>query len=661
MFTSSNTSSSFAKKTLHAGAIASIIITSLYLPYPSYIEAVSTTQNIIPSTFTFQNNLKIGITKSPDVVYLQYMLNQNITSEVASTGPGSNSNLTNYFGKKTENAVMRFQEIYRAEILKPSNLVNPTGIVGPATRAKLNALIKVLQNNGSIGTPSANNTTVNTTNLNAVLNSSTSDTSSTQTQTSSQTSSSQSSGSNPLKIPPVVASFSTFRALSGQLVTLMGTNFDATNNKVYLGSQNIGTFSSTESGTKIVVRIPTTLATGSYEVGVITPGGTDSTGNLYLNVVNQIQQTALSSSTPIYSTFEPLLTNVWPATSTNINDVINLYGDKLGFNDTLVTNLGNVLVRSTDHRTTYFLPGNLPYYMDALKKYKGQSINLTMKLSNENGASNQVTHILTFPNSTDPTVNINEQSFVDPSASTTINNYADDLYQTIYTRDNSELITGNGVSGNTLAAVRNSTSTDQSSGSVGGSGGSSGGSGSGSNGGNVTSSLDSVKPQADPLLAQLREVSPIHKFLSDGLVKSDSSGGGSSGGGALGGVAGGLGGAFGGSSGSKGGSSSGGGSGGGSADYFGGQITQSTVCTCSDSVLLAIQDVASNQTLQVMYYPGVSTLHDYRNIWTTGVNVIGGLTQSGGECEIYAGTTCTTEGTADYTIDFPRGIGTSKQ
>lgn len=50
--------------------------------------------------------------------------------------------ITGYFGLLTRAAVIRFQEKYREEILKPIGLALGTGYVGPKTMAKLNELLR---------------------------------------------------------------------------------------------------------------------------------------------------------------------------------------------------------------------------------------------------------------------------------------------------------------------------------------------------------------------------------------------------------------------------------------------------------------------------------------------------------------------------------------
>jgi len=49
--------------------------------------------------------------------------------------------VTGNFLDLTQSAVIRFQEKYATEILKPLNLEKGTGYVGPATRAKINQLL----------------------------------------------------------------------------------------------------------------------------------------------------------------------------------------------------------------------------------------------------------------------------------------------------------------------------------------------------------------------------------------------------------------------------------------------------------------------------------------------------------------------------------------
>ena len=78
-------------------------------------------------------DLKMG-SKGDDVSALQSLL--------VSVGVYPNGSVTGYFGAKTKDAVIRFQEKYASEILTPAGLVKGNGFVGRATRQKVNQLLR---------------------------------------------------------------------------------------------------------------------------------------------------------------------------------------------------------------------------------------------------------------------------------------------------------------------------------------------------------------------------------------------------------------------------------------------------------------------------------------------------------------------------------------
>jgi peptidoglycan hydrolase-like protein with peptidoglycan-binding domain len=90
-------------------------------------------------SYTFVRNLKIGDT-GEDVRMLQRLLNQSADTQVSLSGAGSVGNETTYFGPATAAAVSKFQVKYRADILAPAGLQNPTGFFGPSSIKKANAL-----------------------------------------------------------------------------------------------------------------------------------------------------------------------------------------------------------------------------------------------------------------------------------------------------------------------------------------------------------------------------------------------------------------------------------------------------------------------------------------------------------------------------------------
>lgn len=84
----------------------------------------------------FENNLFYGLTNSQEVSCLQEFLKW-LGSDIYPEGL-----ITGNFLELTRAAVIRFQEKYIADILKPLGLDKGTGFVGPATRVKINELLK---------------------------------------------------------------------------------------------------------------------------------------------------------------------------------------------------------------------------------------------------------------------------------------------------------------------------------------------------------------------------------------------------------------------------------------------------------------------------------------------------------------------------------------
>lgn len=86
----------------------------------------------------FTKDLWFGIT-GPEVKMLQVFLN-HLGFTVATSGFGSAGSETEYFGSRTRDALIRFQETYKAEILTPLGLTKGTGFFGSYSRTKANSL-----------------------------------------------------------------------------------------------------------------------------------------------------------------------------------------------------------------------------------------------------------------------------------------------------------------------------------------------------------------------------------------------------------------------------------------------------------------------------------------------------------------------------------------
>lgn len=93
----------------------------------------------LESSTSFELTLRAGETH-PDVKRLQQFLNARGFT-IATTGAGSPGNETEYFGTRTQLALVRYQEANASAVLAPVGLIQGTGLFGSATRAFVNTEI----------------------------------------------------------------------------------------------------------------------------------------------------------------------------------------------------------------------------------------------------------------------------------------------------------------------------------------------------------------------------------------------------------------------------------------------------------------------------------------------------------------------------------------
>ena len=128
--------------------------------------------NQLPINFTFIKNLKRGQVVAPDVVYLKWILNSDSRTALTDNPNMTLTELNPSFGPLTENAVKRFQTVYRSEILDPQGIQSATGIVGVATKQKLNWLLSESRKVVKYPNNTYNNTASNNYNTNYNYNNS---------------------------------------------------------------------------------------------------------------------------------------------------------------------------------------------------------------------------------------------------------------------------------------------------------------------------------------------------------------------------------------------------------------------------------------------------------------------------------------------------------
>lgn len=300
---------------------------------------------------TFYRDLKLG-DSGMDVLALQKILNRSGII-IATTGPGSPENETSLFGAKTKNAVIRFQEQYRDEILSPSGLQRGTGYVGAKTRNLL------LKKHAELQTTLQQNQT-----LPAV----TSPTNSTPFATSSTI---------------MIYYPSAYESYPGKTVTLNGVGFTANGNILIFSKNGKRVHSITNiassTGTSLAFRVPN-LDNDRYDINLTNPNGTSRSMSFLV---------ILDSASPRKV---PRITSISPS-SVEYGTPVTLYGENLVATENyLISNYGIVenATSSPDNTSITFTLKpfeDIPQIKAGTAPKQNVSIPVFVHLVNKNGVS----------------------------------------------------------------------------------------------------------------------------------------------------------------------------------------------------------------------------------------------------------------------------------
>lgn len=306
-------------------------------------------------TLFFNTNLKIG-DKNEDVRELQKILNKNPATRVSSFGVGSPNNESDFFGKLTKNAVIKFQELYASDILRPSGLVSGTGYVGTATRLKLNSLSKLNQTEAVVSKNSSSSVSYK------VI-------------------------SKPEIVVVRVYNTSEYQVLPGSNVILTGEGFTINANTVFLGeNRQISNLSSNQEGTKISFAVPKDLPLGKYRISVENSNGTSKseTIKIYILVTNSpAERPVVEKVEPREATYDSEITVFGKGFTTSGNSIHSMFGNVMN-------------ITSPDGKILKFKLSSMTKMENMRKenRLKNISIEVPFYIANDNGYNKDVASIV---------------------------------------------------------------------------------------------------------------------------------------------------------------------------------------------------------------------------------------------------------------------------
>lgn len=229
----------------------------------------------IEGNVLFPTDLQLG-DAGIDVFLLQQLLNTNPITQVAQTGPGSPGVETLLFDTNTYEAVVRYQELYRDEILTPEGLSKGTGYVGPSTRAHLNTHFEPYDDVPE-GTDSS---TTEEDGIHTVP-------------TDGSEPNEDISASTARRV--VITNVSPYRVERGGVVTVSGFNFTPHTNTVHIGDEYEIDNVSSQNGTQLSFEVSNDVEDGVYDLSVSNTRG-ESVSSLFLAVENDFGDSPVITS-----------------------------------------------------------------------------------------------------------------------------------------------------------------------------------------------------------------------------------------------------------------------------------------------------------------------------------------------------------------------------
>ncbi|HLP43904.1 MAG TPA: IPT/TIG domain-containing protein [Candidatus Nanoarchaeia archaeon] len=315
--------------------------------------------------FFFMRDLQEGVT-GDDVKELQKFLNKDPDTRLPGTGIGSQGQESTFFGKNTKESVIKFQNKYKDEVLRPVGLTSGTGKVGLWTRLKLNQILINAQISQTPSKEQLKNLENEPSTEDLVVDE---QVSVSNTALNSLVSPPRASNSKDLAL----SSLSKYYGKPGAVITLGGTGFSK-ENTVRLGSQKYEKL--TSSGTSIRFTIPDSINPGKYEISVISGGKTSNALPFMVTAPNAVP---------------PIVTKIEPREA-RFGQEIKIFGQNFTSTDNIVSShLGIISDLSSMDGTTLSFSVPVPDYMTDPTKWFGDKDNLywpvRVYVINENGIS----------------------------------------------------------------------------------------------------------------------------------------------------------------------------------------------------------------------------------------------------------------------------------